>query len=104
MIGPKFHFSTFIQNYFKNNVGNTYLDAVNAWSAEEARKNAANYRTTIAPQFEYNQFTRDFCSDPRNKGKTRRDAIRAWKLKRSQPGPHTYSPDKFKAAKKLLFP
>jgi hypothetical protein len=31
VISPKFHFSTHIQNYFKNNVGKTYRDVVDAW-------------------------------------------------------------------------
>ena len=35
---PKFHFSTYIQNYFKNNVGKTHRDAINAWFEEEERK------------------------------------------------------------------
>ena len=32
---PKFHFSTYIQNYFKNNIGKTYRDVVDAWYVEE---------------------------------------------------------------------
>lgn len=57
---PTFHFSTYIQNYFKNNVGKTYRDAVNAWYEEEERKKDPAYKKKIAPQFEYNQFIRDF--------------------------------------------
>ncbi len=92
VIGPTFHFSTFIQDFFKANVGKTYRDAVNAWTAEEERKKDARYQTRIAPQFEYNQFTRDFFADPKNTGKTRHDAIRAWTITRSQPGANTYVP------------
>lgn len=33
-----FHFSTYIQNYFKNNVGKTYQDVIEAWLEEEKRK------------------------------------------------------------------
>ena len=35
---PKFHFSTYIQNYFKENVGKTYRNVVDAWYEEEERK------------------------------------------------------------------
>ena len=35
---PKFHFSTYIQNYFKNNIGKTYRDVTDAWYEEEERK------------------------------------------------------------------
>ena len=91
-IGPKFRFSTFIQNFLKANVGKTYRDVVAAWHEEEARKKGGQ-KTTIAPQFEYNQFTRDFFNDPKNRGKAREEAIRAWKRKRSQPGDNRYSPD-----------
>lgn len=87
---PNFHFSTHIQNFFKDNVGSTYRDAVNEWYAEEDRKKSPEYRTTIAPQFEFNQFTRDFFSDPMNKGKTRKDATAAWKIVRDKPGSNKY--------------
>lgn len=35
---PNFHFSTYIQNYFKQNSGKTYRDVVTAWYEEESRK------------------------------------------------------------------
>ena len=35
---PKFHFSTYIQNYFKNNIGKTYRDVVDAWYEEKNGK------------------------------------------------------------------
>jgi hypothetical protein len=57
---PKFHFSTYIQNYFKNNIGKTYRDVVDAWYEEEKRKKDPSYKKNIAPQFEYNQFIRDW--------------------------------------------
>lgn len=31
---PNFHFSTYIQNYFKSNIGKTYQDVVDAWYEE----------------------------------------------------------------------
>lgn len=87
-----FHFSTYIQNYFKENIGKTYQDVLNAWHEEQKRLKSPSYMKKIAPQFEYNQFTRDFFADPDNKGKTRADAITAWNLTKSLPGDNTYKP------------
>ena len=91
---PTFHFSTFIQNYFKVNVGKTYRDAHKAWLDEEERKKDPSYKKTIAPQFEYNQFTRDYFADPNNQGKTRQDAIDAWNDIKKLPGSNQYKPSK----------
>ncbi|WP_078433980.1 DUF6434 domain-containing protein [Metabacillus halosaccharovorans] len=90
---PKFHFSTYIQDYFKNNIGKTYRDVVDAWYEEEERKKAPTYTKKIAPQFEYNQFTRDFFADPKNRGKNRTDAIEAWKKIKKLPGSNKYVSD-----------
>ncbi|MGG1631830.1 DUF6434 domain-containing protein [Rossellomorea sp. NRS-1567] len=87
---PEFHFSTYIQNYFKNNTGKTYRDAVEAWYEEEKRKKTPSYKKQIAPQFEYNQFTRDFFADPDNKGKIRVDVIEAWNEIKKLPGSNKY--------------
>nr|WP_144926635.1 DUF6434 domain-containing protein [Paenibacillus bovis] len=87
---PKFHFSTFIQNYFKNNVGKTYRDVVNAWYEEEEHKKDPSYKKKIAPQFEYNQFIRDFFADPKNQGKSREEAIEAWNEIKKLPGSNKY--------------
>lgn len=87
---PKFHFSTYIQNYFKNNIGKTYLDVVDAWYEEEERKKDPSYKKTIAPQFEYNQFIRDFFADPKNQGKSRDEAIEAWNTIKKLPGRNKY--------------
>lgn len=87
---PKFHFSTYIQNYFKNNVGKTYRDVVNAWYEEEERKKDPSYTKNIAPQFEYNLFIRDFFADPENQGKSREEAIEAWYETKKLPGSNKY--------------
>ncbi|XIG89983.1 cytoplasmic protein [Priestia aryabhattai] len=89
-IHPTFHFSTYIQNYFKENVGKTYRDVVKAWHEEEKRKKQPSYQKEIAPQFEYNRFIRDFFKDPKNNGKSRDDAIAAWKHLKVQPGSNQY--------------
>ena len=87
---PKFHFSTYIQNYFKNNIGKTYRDVVDAWYEEEERKKDPSYKKNIAPQFEYNQFIRDFFADPKNQGKSRDEAIEAWNKIKKLPGRNQY--------------
>jgi SAP domain-containing new25/Domain of unknown function (DUF6434) len=92
VIGPKFHFSTYIQDFFKTNVGRTYRDAVDAWNAEEERKKDPLYHKKIAPQFQYNQFIRDYFADPNNKGKSREDAIEVWNQVKQLPGSHKYTP------------
>lgn len=90
---PKFHFSTYIQNYFKQNVGKTYRDVVEAWYEEEERKKDPAYKKSIAPQFEYNQFIRDFFADPNNCGKSREEAIEAWNVIKKLPGSNKYIRD-----------
>ncbi|MBD7969428.1 DUF6434 domain-containing protein [Paenibacillus gallinarum] len=88
---PKFHFSTYIQDYFKNNVGKTYRDVVGAWYEEEERKKDPSYKKNIAPQFEYNQFIRDFFADPLNQGKSREEAIESWNQIKKLPGNNKYT-------------
>lgn len=87
---PKFHFSTYIQTFFKENVGKTYRDVVNAWYKEEERRKDPSYKKQIGPQFEYNRFTRDYFADPNNKDKNREDAIKAWNTIKKLPGSNKY--------------
>lgn len=87
---PQFHFSTYIQNYFKNNIGKSYRDVVDAWYEEAERKKDPSYKKNIAPQFEYNQFIHDFFADPNNKGKSREEAIKAWNTIKKLPGSNKY--------------
>lgn len=87
---PNFHFSTHIQNYFKENIGKTYKDALNEWNEEEKRKKDPSYKKNIGPQFEYNQFTHDYFKDPANKGKTRKDATNEWNIIKKLPGDNKY--------------
>ena len=89
-INPKFHFSTFIQNYIKNNIGKTYTDVVNAWYEEEEHKKDPSYKKQIGSQFEYNQFIRDYFADTENKEKNREDAIKAWNRIKMLPGSNKY--------------
>lgn len=87
---PKFHFSTYVQNYFRENVGKTYRDVVNAWYEEQERKKDPSYKKQIASQFEYNQFIRDYFADPKNKGNHREDAIKVWYEIKKLPGSNKY--------------
>ncbi|MGN7177187.1 cytoplasmic protein [Paenibacillus sp. FSL R5-0490] len=87
---PRFHFSTYIQNYFKENTGKTYRDVVHAWHEEEERKKDPSYTKQIGSQFEYNQFIRDYFADPKNKGNNRENAIKAWNELKKQPGSNRY--------------
>lgn len=87
---PNFHFSTYIQNYFKNNIGKIYRDVVDAWYKEEERKKDPSYKKNIAPQFEYNKFIRDFFADPNNQGKSREEAIEVWNKIKKLPGSNKY--------------
>ncbi|HZH59214.1 MAG TPA: DUF6434 domain-containing protein [Metabacillus sp.] len=88
---PNFHFSTYIQDFIKQNVGKTYHDVVEAWYKEEIRKKDPSYKKNIAPQFEYNQFIRDFFDDPINKGKPRHTAIEEWNKIKKLPGSNKYN-------------
>ena len=51
----------------------------------------------IKPQFEYNQYIRDFFAD--NKGASLKDAIRCWHWKKLQAGSHRYEKSDFDAVK-----
>jgi hypothetical protein len=91
-IGQHFRFDTFLRQFTnKNNItkGLTYGDLINGWLAEELKRNAPHYKSNIGEQFEYNQFTRDFFAN--EKEKSRSDAISAWKLMKATPGAKTYA-------------
>jgi len=54
-----------------------------------------NKKTTkIAPQFEYNQYIRDFMAD--NLNSTKAEAIKYWKLKKLVRGSNKYNKSDFK--------
>ena len=80
-MGKGFHFKAEFQDWLHNNAGKTYKEAVAAYNSIEHPKE-------IKPQFEYNQYIRDFFAD--NKGATLKDAIRYWHWKKLQPGSHRY--------------
>lgn len=89
-IGSRFHFNSYLRKFTKKQVKSlTYGDLVDGWLAVESHKKDKNFKTTIGKQFEYNQFTRDFFAN--EKGKTRADAIKAWKIVKSIPGKNSYA-------------
>ncbi len=87
VIGDHFKFNVSFMNWMKENTGKTYREAVTEWQRiDKEKKNGV--KTEISPQFEYNQYTRDFFGD--NKNGTREEAIKCWKHKKSLPGHNRY--------------
>ncbi|PIE51991.1 cytoplasmic protein [Candidatus Fermentibacteria bacterium] len=90
IIGKQFHFTIHLLDFFKQNAGKkTYGDIVAEWHKEQKLKNDPNFVKEIAPQFEYNNYIRDFTKA--NPNMTRKDAIKYWKLKKSIAGDNKYS-------------
>jgi len=90
VIGNQFHFTINLLDYFKKNTGKrTYGDLIKEWYKEQELKKDPNFAKEIAPQFEYNTYIRDFMKN--NPNKTRNDAIKYWKIKKSKPGNNKYS-------------
>ncbi len=90
IIGKQFHFTIHLLDFFKQNTGKkTYGDIVDEWYKEQKLKSDPNFVKEIAPQFEYNNYIRDFTKA--NPNMTRKDAIKYWKLKKSMLGDNKYS-------------
>lgn len=81
VIGSHFHFSTAFQQYFKENMGKTFGDAVAYWYVLEERAQRGE-KTAIGSQFEYNRFIRQY--HEQNPDATHAAAVAAWKVYRSQ--------------------
>ncbi len=96
-IGERFKFNTPFMNWMKRNAGQTYVEAVNEWLKIEG-ENKSGKKRTIAKQFKYNQYTRDFFEH--NPHLSRKDAIKCWNYKKSLPGEHIYEPEDLKILKK----
>ncbi len=92
IVGKQFHFTIHLLDFCKQNAGKkTYGDIVNEWYKEQELTSDPNYVKEIAPQFEYNKYIRNFIKA--NPNRTRKDAIKYWKLKKSMPGDNKYSED-----------
>jgi hypothetical protein len=87
VMGPRFKFNVPFMDRMKGHAGSTYREAVSEWHRIDAAKKGGALRE-IAPQFEYNRYTRDFFAD--NPGLTRSDAITCWNHKKSLPGHNRY--------------
>lgn len=90
ILGKKFTFTVQIQTFIKENPGVTFAEIAEEWKRNEEVKVAVVRKKPISSQFEYNQFTRDFFSDPANKDKSRHDCIQAWKKVRAARGDNKY--------------
>ncbi len=87
-IGDHFKFNVEFMNWMKANNGKTLGVAVDKWREIVELKKDKNYKTEIAPQFEYNTYMRDFLND--NPHLSSKDAMSSWMLKRDKPGVKKY--------------
>ncbi|MCK5475273.1 MAG: cytoplasmic protein [Candidatus Pacebacteria bacterium] len=89
IIGQHFHFTAYMATYMKDRPEITFKEYADEWQAEYERRKNKNYHSKIMKSCEYNQYTRDFFKD--NPNKTRADAIKYWKIKKSMRGDNVYS-------------
>ncbi|MBU3675656.1 MAG: hypothetical protein FGM54_00510 [Chitinophagaceae bacterium] len=87
-VGPHFKMNVAWLVWMRTHVGQTLGDAIKAWEETVRNKKAQRGKNTIAPQFEYNRYMRDFMAD--NPGMSRANAIHCWKMKRDTPGTKAY--------------
>lgn len=87
-IGPHFKMNVAWLNWMRSHVGYNLGDAITAWEETVLTKKAQRGKNTIAPQFEYNRYMRDFFAD--NPGVGRAKAIHCWKMKCDTPGIKAY--------------
>jgi hypothetical protein len=87
-IGDHFKFNVEFMNWMKAHQGKTLGNAIEKWIEISKLKKDKNYKTEIAPQFEYNTYMREFLND--NPHLSSKDAIKSWKIKRDKPGVKKY--------------
>jgi hypothetical protein len=87
-IGSHFAFNVIFMKWMKENVGKSLGDAITEWNRIYNLKKDKNYVSEIDPQFEYNRYMRAFLND--NPELSSKDAMKYWKLKRSQRGTNEY--------------
>lgn len=85
-IGRSFSFNVMFQKWLKLNSGRSYKDAIDAYYQIFEDKKSG--KTSIAKQFEYNTYIRDFFAD--NSGKTLAEAIKCWKYRKGLQGNNRY--------------
>ena len=86
-IGEHFKFNVSFMNWMKQNAGQTYQKAVQEWLQIEQDKKAGK-KYEISPQFEYNQYTRDFFAS--NPSESKEHMIKCWRYKKGLPGTNKY--------------
>lgn len=82
-IGENFSFNIAFMDWVKNNPGKRLGDAVHMWTQIEERNKNPDFKTEIAKNNMFNQYTRDFLSDNPNLGV--KDARNYWLLKKKLP-------------------
>jgi hypothetical protein len=93
-IGGHFKYNVQFMDWMKENRGKkTYQEAIETWNALFLDKKSGK-KHAIGPQFEYNQYTRDFFKG--NPELSRQDCIKCWHYKKQQPGKHLYEKDDLK--------
>lgn len=85
-VGPGFRFNAYLRGFAKHPQDGrlTYADLVNGY-----RESLAQPRASIEPQFQFNQFQRDFHQN--NPGADRLACNAAWREVRDAPVPSTYA-------------
>ena len=84
-IGPGFHFTYHLNQFRLRSSGPlTYGDLVDEWLAERSRRASGSYRAPLAEHGRWNRFVRDFFTDQANRGRSLRDASRAWNAVRDR--------------------
>jgi hypothetical protein len=89
IIGQQFHFTAYMKKYINGHQGITFKEYADEWQAEYERRKNKNYKPKIMKSCEYNQYIRDFFED--NPDKTRGEAIKYWKIKKSLRGDNVYN-------------
>ena len=87
-IGNHFKFNVLFMAWMKQNIGKNLKDAVDEWDRIYLLKKGGDYKSRIAPQFEYNMYIRDFLED--NPGLAIDDARKYWALKKETRGSKRY--------------
>jgi len=87
-IGSHFTFNVIFMKWLKVNIGKNLGEAITEWNRIYDLKKDKNYISEIDPQFEYNRYMRAFLND--NPELSSKDAMKYWKLKRSQRGANNY--------------
>ncbi|MEM1365549.1 MAG: DUF6434 domain-containing protein [Pseudomonadota bacterium] len=96
-VGDGFKFNIEFMAWMKANVGRTLAEACEEYLAMRERENAPGFKSKIARDNQFNQYTRDFLAD--HPQRSMADVRKYWKLKRALPsedGRHVYEPSDLK--------